>query len=470
MSTGPRCCSETTPLLGTSGRADETGPLPTPTMESAAEASEVAEDEEDDEDEDEDDDDDDEEGDYVAPQGTRIHSGHPRQQSRRGGSKRAMATPTRTTTMLTLPRNRREALALTFAGGCACAAALLVVLGVVSATMRRSQRSGVGDRFNQLASMAKELIVLKIDPTKTDVLAEHNHRGGNDNSDTTTSCSSTNHDHPTVTSRPGFPSYLDYACAASTPLNVTYDSRSFLINGDRAMFLSGSMHPVRATQATWTQSVNEAVWHNLNMVTLYVMWSAHQPFQSSLLNFDYMPTRPPVRSSEWSLAEAIRIAASRGLFVHVRVGPYVCAEYSYGGIPEWLPLLYPQMDMRRPHPQWYLAMERYVTTLVQYLSHHKLWAHQGGPIVLGQIENELQGDSEESSAALQGYADWCGAMAQRVAPHVVWTMCNGLVAPNTIETFNGDWAAAQWLARNGFSQRIQVDQPAMWTEAEGAND
>ena len=140
-------------------------------------------------------------------------------------------------------------------------------------------------------------------------------------------------------------------------------------------------------------------------------------------------------------------------------------------------------------------MYDYVKAACDYLTHNKLWAHQGGPIILAQIENELGsdmdndanvkfmggGDSDNNSkhnrgtsssssySPAQQYADWCGAIAQQItAPQeVVWTMCNGLVAPNVIETHNGDYQFESWLNRHGDSGRIQVDQPALWTENEG---
>jgi hypothetical protein len=338
-----------------------------------------------------------------------------------------------------------------------------------------------------------------------------------------------------VRPRPGFHSYADYrraaaAASSSSPFlwNVSYDSRAILLNGKRALFLSGSLHPARHTRSTWTRAVDMAVLNGLNMITLYVMWSSHQPFFSSSnssLRFDRFGWLRPFQAAaheeeedgpssldrtrravaadddaiiEWSLAESIRIASERGLFIHLRVGPYVCAEYAYGGIPEWLPVMEPDMDMRRFNPKWKQWMHHYVSQLVQYLDRHKLWSYQGGPIIMVQIENELQQDDNDdngdidsenvgttktstlpqsftgaanSSATLQDYADWCGALVESlIPPGVVATMCNGLVAPNTIETFNGDWQSAEWLRREGNSGRIQVDQPALWTENEGTDD
>lgn len=283
--------------------------------------------------------------------------------------------------------------------------------------------------------------------------------------------------------RPNFPSFWNYA--EQGPYNVSYDARSLLLNGERALFLSGSLHPVRATPETWAWALDNAVRQGLNMISTYVFWAAHQPFPDVALDWS-------LPGGDWDLADAIRAAANRGLFVHIRIGPYACAEYNYGGIPEWVALGNPDMAMRRFDPDWMDAMEDFVEQVVTYLTDNKLWAYQGGPIVMGQIENELGEDDdtadgdrvlgaegryhpteskwdEQRKPTLQDYANWCGDLAARVAPNVLWTMCNGLTAPNAINTcngFGGTGCSTSWLESNGQSGRIQLDQPALWTEDE----
>lgn len=328
-------------------------------------------------------------------------------------------------------------------------------------------------------------------------------------------------DTPQVpTNRPNFPSFWNYATGRD-PIDVTFDKRSILINGDRALFIGGSMHPSRATPETWEKALDLAVDNGLNLITVYIIWAAHQPTTNSSLDFNLTPKPIGQSPPEWSIASSIRSAAKRGLFVHIRIGPYVCAEYNYGGIPEWVPLSDPDMSMRRPNRAWMKVMERYITATVSYLQENRLFANQGGPIVMAQIENELRGEVDESvenleevtidgsfsdddvnyindddddasnngliwkkfsssrhlyhhhgdyefrTAKLQDYADWCGLLANSVAPNVVWTMCSGLSADNTINTYNGQFYDTQWLEDGGDSGRVQVDHPAIWTEHEG---
>jgi hypothetical protein len=304
---------------------------------------------------------------------------------------------------------------------------------------------------------------------------------------------------------PGFPSFLRYAHQG--PITVTYDGRSLILNGERAFFLGGSIHPSRATQQTWNLALDQAVQNGLNLITIYVFWSDHQPFPTKVIDWSFPQSVScnaidyPNQSCSWNLATAIRSAADRGLFVHIRIGPYDCAEFNYGGIPEWLPLLKPSMQLRRPNREWLDVMESFTAQLIGYFDDHQLWAHQGGPIIMGQIENELGGDdvvgedlddnvllvdqhgnfvdransshatdggtSLLRNATLQDYADWCGKLAHKYAPHTVWTMCNGLTANNTILTCNAVDNGANWLEEYGGNGRIQVDHPPIFSEFEG---
>lgn len=82
----------------------------------------------------------------------------------------------------------------------------------------------------------------------------------------------------------------------------------------------------------------------------------------------------------------------------------------------------------------------------------------------GTLSQEDSGSLRK--ATLQDYADWCGAIAKKLEPDVIWTMCNGLTANNTIHTCNSKDTGAEWLENYGENGRIQVDQPPIFTEFE----
>ena len=281
---------------------------------------------------------------------------------------------------------------------------------------------------------------------------------------------------PKVQSLPGFASYLSVSNPSHPrTIGVNYDARSLRINDEATILLSGSMHPVRATRSTWNRVLDHAVTANLNMITIYLMWSYHQPVATEEIDW----TLP---GGDWDVASALWEAACRGLFVHIRVGPYVCAEYDYGGIPSWVPLVHggeadgDKMNLRRPNQPWMEAMEVWVDASLQYLTNNNLFGYQGGPIILAQIENELGGEVDPETEnilpnqTLQDYADFCGKLANEKQSNVIWTMCNGLSSNSTINTCNGygegGACSTTWLEEHGQSGRIQIDQPALWTENE----
>ena len=281
---------------------------------------------------------------------------------------------------------------------------------------------------------------------------------------------------PKVQSLPGFTSYLSVSNPSHPrTIGVNYDARSIRINDEATFLLSGSMHPIRATRSTWNRVLDHAVNANLNMITIYLMWSYHQPVPNQGIDW----TLP---GDDWDMASALWEAACRGLFVHIRIGPYVCAEYDYGGIPSWVPLVYggeadgDKINMRRPNQPWMEAMEVWVDASLQYLTKNNLFGYQGGPIILAQIENELGGEVDPKTEnilpnqTLQDYADFCGKLANEKQSNVIWTMCNGLSSNSTINTCNGygegGACSTTWLEEHGQSGRIQIDQPALWTENE----
>lgn len=71
----------------------------------------------------------------------------------------------------------------------------------------------------------------------------------------------------------------------------------------------------------------------LNMVETYVFWNLHEPTQlSGSLKYNF--------EGYANLTLFLEKAASAGLFVNLRIGPYVCAEWNWGRTPSLLPLCY----------------------------------------------------------------------------------------------------------------------------------
>lgn len=160
---------------------------------------------------------------------------------------------------------------------------------------------------------------------------------------------------------------------AASPEFTTQGGR-FLLNGQPFQIISGEMHYPRIPRAYWRDRFRMARAMGLNTVTTYVFWNEHEP-------------RPGVYdfSGNNDIAEFVRAAQQEGLYVILRPGPYVCAEWEFGGFPAWL-LKDHSLVVRSRDPKFMAAVERWIHRLGQEVA--PLQIGNGGPIIAVQVENE----------------------------------------------------------------------------------
>lgn len=85
------------------------------------------------------------------------------------------------------------------------------------------------------------------------------------------------------------------------------------------------------------------------------------------------------------LEEFLKTAQEEDLFALVRPGPYICAEWEFGGLPSWI--LRNTESVRNSKDGNYLSyVKRYFNALFAILT--VLQFQKGGPIIGFQVENE----------------------------------------------------------------------------------
>ncbi len=148
----------------------------------------------------------------------------------------------------------------------------------------------------------------------------------------------------------------------------------FLYDGEKVQLICGEMHYPRIPVEYWRDRMQRAKAMGLNTISAYVFWAVHEP-QPGEFNFE----------GQADIARFVEIAAEEGLFVLLRPGPYVCAEFDFGGYPYWL-----QNDTslvwRSDNPAFLAACERYLNALGKELAPHTVT--NGGNIIMVQVENE----------------------------------------------------------------------------------
>nr|XP_010910537.1 LOW QUALITY PROTEIN: beta-galactosidase 6-like [Elaeis guineensis] len=232
-------------------------------------------------------------------------------------------------------------------------------------------------------------------------------------------------------------------CSAA---DVTYDHRALVINGARRVLISGSIHYPRSTPEMWAGLIDNAKNGGLDVIETYVFWNLHEPVQSQ---YDFEGRKDLVRF--------VKTVAEAGLYVHLRIGPYVCAEWNYGGFPLWLHFI-PGIKFRTDNEPFKTEMQRFTAKIVDMMKQEKLYASQGGPIILSQIENEYGNIDAAYGSAAKSYINWSASMATSLDTGVPWVMCQQSDAPDPIiNTCNGFYC-------DSFTPNSDK-KPKIWTEA-----
>ena len=239
---------------------------------------------------------------------------------------------------------------------------------------------------------------------------------------------------------------VTYEKLRGKPYTVNYDHRAITINGSRTMLISGCIHYPRSTPQMWPYIMQMAKNQGLNTIQTYVFWNLHEPKQGTY-----------IFNERANLTLFLQEAANAGLFVNLRIGPYISGEWNNGGLPIWLNQI-PNISFRSSNEQWKTLMRQFVLDIVDYVTPYL--AKNGGPIILAQIENEYaQGD--------QAYVDWCGSLVSNelASTEVPWIMCNGASANSTIETCNScNCLTDGWIDQH---RKQYPSQPLLFTENEG---
>ncbi|BAT77461.1 hypothetical protein VIGAN_02004000 [Vigna angularis var. angularis] len=229
--------------------------------------------------------------------------------------------------------------------------------------------------------------------------------------------------------------------------NVTYDGKSLFINGRRELLISGSIHYPRSMPDMWPVLLDNARRGGINVIQTYVFWNAHEPIQGQF-NFE----------GNYDLVKFIKLVQEFGMFVTLRVGPFIQAEWNHGGLPYWLREV-PDIIFRSDNEPYKQHMQAFVSKIVQMMKDEKLFAPQGGPIILAQIENEynhIQLAYEEKGV---NYVQWAANMAVALDVGVPWVMCKQRDAPDpVINACNGRHCG------DTFSGPNKPYKPAIWTE------
>ncbi|CAL5416759.1 unnamed protein product [Camellia sinensis] len=118
------------------------------------------------------------------------------------------------------------------------------------------------------------------------------------------------------------------------PFNVSYDHRALIIDDKRRMLNTTGIHYPRATPGVPTNKIqlfkfqSSWMWPDLiakskeggaDVIQTYTLWNGHEPVREQY-NFE----------GRCDLVKFVKLVGSSGLYLHLRIGPYVRAVWNFG--------------------------------------------------------------------------------------------------------------------------------------------
>ena len=261
--------------------------------------------------------------------------------------------------------------------------------------------------------------------------------------------------------------------------SISYDRKSFLIDGRRIWLVSGAIHYPRTPRGLWRSRIRAAKQAGLNCIETYVFWNAHEPRPGA---FDF--------TGDQDLRAFVQMIGEEGMYCILRPGPYVCSEWDFGGLPAYLHQAATEVKdpaplaVRQSDPVFLEATARYLKAVMEQVGDLQITSpHQGpkpkaprgnpaggvaggyrgdagGPIVMMQAENEW---FCHNPAEQEAYLERLVSMLRQNGCTVPINNCNNLWQPveGTFDTWNGSRDLPAMMRQLA---TVQQDAPPLVTE------
>ena len=213
------------------------------------------------------------------------------------------------------------------------------------------------------------------------------------------------------------------ASAKKTAETFAVGDKTFLLNGKPFVIKAAEVHYPRIPRPYWEHRIRMCKALGMNTLCLYVFWNIHEQ-QEGVFDF----------TGQNDVAEFCRLAQKNGMYVIVRPGPYVCAEWEMGGLPWWL-LKKKDIRLREQDPYFMERVRLFEQKVGEQLA--PLTIQRGGPIIMVQVENEYgsYGEDKPYVSAIRdivreaGFGDvtlfqcdWASNFTKNGLDDLVWTM------------------------------------------------
>lgn len=208
-----------------------------------------------------------------------------------------------------------------------------------------------------------------------------------------------------------------------TPHTFEAGKGTFLLDGKPFTVKAAELHYARIPREYWDHRIKMCKALGMNAVCAYVFWNFHEPEEGK---WDF--------SGQHDLAAFIDLCKKNGMWVVLRPGPYVCAEWEMGGLPWWL-LKNKDINLRSLDEKFFEPAKRFEQKIAEVLAPYRL--ENGGNIIMVQVENEFGSYTKDKPyvAAMRDalreagwgntpmfQCDWSSNFEDNALDDLIWTM------------------------------------------------
>lgn len=174
------------------------------------------------------------------------------------------------------------------------------------------------------------------------------------------------------------PTLYEYYTEGGIKSGLSDAQSYFTLNGKNITLYSGAMHYFRTHKKQWRDRLRKMRAAGLNAVETYVPWNLHEPTPGKLNLLKTIQLHPVlIRIGDFDFGHGgspmedfldietfLKTAQQEDLFAIIRPGPYICAEWEFGGFPSWL-LRNENVKLRTSDSTYLQHVSRYTYTVME---------------------------------------------------------------------------------------------------------
>ena len=158
-------------------------------------------------------------------------------------------------------------------------------------------------------------------------------------------------------------------------MSFTYNKHYLMKDGKPWFPIMGEMHYSRYREDLWEESLRKMKAGGLNIVSAYTIWIHHEEEEGV---FDFSGCR--------DLGKFVKLCRKVGIYMFLRIGPWIHGEVRNGGFPDWLVKQGEEIDLRSDDERYLAYVRRFWEQLYKQVEGEMY--KDGGPVIGVQIENE----------------------------------------------------------------------------------